>query len=417
MNEELRVYPSAPMAEKAILCAIVNETAAMRRIRAGNIIGDHFHSPKHRTAFLAMGEWIEKNPEAPEVDFIGFTEFLRDTGKLDSVGGVAEFAEWMTYAPQAALNLSGYCQMLREMRARRMAIGAAETLSGAADSDEAISAARDALAALQRAVQSTGRALDGRKATDAFLRQFLADAKAGDMPGQPSGIDGVDATSGGLRPGELWVVGGKTSAGKSVLMLQIAAAFAMAEKPVVIFSLEMMTHEIIARIVSHVGFVPMGELTQPRTASKYNLGRITETVERLKTAQLWIDASAGQTVDTIAAEAERLKDLGGISLIVVDYLQLVRGNRARGESREEEIARVSGALKQLAKQLECPVLSATQLNEEGKTRESRAIGHDADALLIIEDEGVRVAKMRNGERGQLLPLLLNGQIQRFEEKR
>ena len=136
-----------------------------------------------------------------------------------------------------------------------------------------------------------------------------------------------------------------------------------------------------------------------------------------KAFPLWVDATAGQTVDTIAAEAERLRDAGGIDLVVVDYIQLVRGNRARGESREEEIARVSGALKQLAKQLACPVLSATQLNEEGKTRESRAIAHDADALLIIEEDGVRVAKMRNGERGQLLPLILNGAIQRFEEKR
>jgi replicative DNA helicase len=409
----LRTYPSAPMAEKAVLCAIVNDTRQMRRIRAGNIAGEHFHNTKHQTAFLAMGEWIEKNPEATEVDFISFAEFLRDRGKLELVGGVAEFSEWMTYAPQAATNLSGYCQTLREMRARRMAIAAADTLSAANDSGEAITAAREALDALQRAVQSTGRAMDGRTATREFLARFLADAKAGDMPGKPSGIEGVDETSGGLRPGELWIIGGKTSAGKSVLLLQIAAEFAMSGNPVVIFSLEMMAHEIVGRLVSHVGRVPLNEITQPRTASKYNLERITSTVESLKAAKLWIDASAGQTVDTVAAEAERLRDLGGLALVVVDYLQLVRGNRARGESREEEIARVSGALKQLAKELACPVLSATQLNEEGKTRESRAIAHDADALLIIEDDGLRVAKMRNGERGQLLPLKLCGAIQRF----
>ncbi len=320
----------------------------------------------------------------------------------------------MTYAPQAATNLSGYLQTLREMRARRMALKAADTLSQANDSGEAIEAAKDALESLQRAVQSTGRAMDGRKATKEFLSRFLADHSAGDIPGHPSGIEGVDATSGGLRPGEFWVVGGKTSAGKSVLMLQIAAEFIAAGKPVAIFSLEMMTHEVVARLVSHVGRVPMDQITQPRNASKYHLERIQATVEALKGKQFWIDATAGQTVDTIAAEAERLRDLGGIALVVVDYLQLVRGNRARGESREEEIARVSGSLKQLAKELACPVLSATQLNEEGKTRESRAIAHDADALLIIEDDGLRVAKMRNGERGQLLPLKLNGAIQRFQ---
>jgi len=142
--------------------------------------------------------------------------------------------------------------------------------------------------------------------------------------------------------------------------------------------------------------------------------RIKRAVGEIAASALWIDASAGQTSDSILTESERIRDgNGGLSLVVVDYLQLIRGGRARGESREEEIARAAGGLKQLAKHLGCPVLSATQLNEAGQTRESRAIAQDADSLLIIEDEGIRVAKLRNGARGGLLPLILDGEGQRF----
>ena len=99
----------------------------------------------------------------------------------------------------------------------------------------------------------------------------------------------------------------------------------------------------------------------------------------------------------------------------MDYLQLIRVGRARGESREEEVARASGGLKQLAKELRCPVITGSQLNDDGKTRESRAIEQDADALLVIVEEGIAVQKMRNGPRGDLLPLILDGATQRFSE--
>ena len=133
-------------------------------------------------------------------------------------------------------------------------------------------------------------------------------------------------------------------------------------------------------------------------------------------APLWIDASAAQSIESITAEARRIRDShGSLSLVVVDYLQLIRGGRSRNEMREEEVARVSGGLKQLAKALNCPVLSASQLNEQGQTRESRAIAQDADAVLIIAEDGIRIAKMRNGVRDSVLNLKIDGRFQRFTE--
>ena len=199
-----------------------------------------------------------------------------------------------------------------------------------------------------------------------------------------------------------------------MLMLQIGAEFISRMETVAVFSLEMMDHEIIGRLVSVLGRVDYGTITQPRTAVKGDMQRIQRGVGQLIDSKLWIDSSAGQTIESIQTEAERIRDVSGsLSLVVVDYLQLIRGFRSKGETREEEIARVSGGLKQLAKRLGCPVISASQLNEQGQTRESRAIEQDADALLFIVDDGIKVGKLRNGQRNDLLPLYLDGAGQRF----
>ena len=201
-----------------------------------------------------------------------------------------------------------------------------------------------------------------------------------------------------------------------MMLLQIAATFIERSDPVAVFSLEMMKHEVVGRLVSRMGQVDYGGITQPKKLSESDLLQIKSTTERIAAAPLWIDASAAQSIESITAEARRIRDShGSLALVVVDYLQLIRGGRSRNEMREEEVARVSGGLKQLAKALNCPVLSASQLNEQGQTRESRAIAQDADAVLIIADDGIRIAKMRNGVRDSVLNLKIDGRFQRFTE--
>jgi len=237
---------------------------------------------------------------------------------------------------------------------------------------------------------------------------------SGELPGASTGIAEIDAICGGMRPGEFWVVAGKPSRGKSVLMLQIASKFIADGKPTAIHSLEMMNHEVIGRLISVLTHTNYGSITQPRTAAKHELQKIQRGVEQISSSHLWIDSSSNQSIDSIAAEAERIRDLhGSLDLVVVDYLQLIRGSRSSRESREEEVARVSGGLKQLAKHLKCPVISASQLNDNNQVRESRAIEQDADALLFIADDGIKVGKLRNGQRDVVLPLRLNGQYQHF----
>jgi replicative DNA helicase len=408
---ETKSMPSSYPAEKAIISSMLQSASIASRGRAEGIDTECFWHPTTRILSEALGT-IQRNDDG-EADLITLVQQLQDSGDLDRCGGPAEVYEVYSYSPSAS-GWTAWCDTLREMKARRLAITASQSLSEAVDSSEAILTAKTALEALQRAITGQRRAIGSKQASAEFVSQFEANYHAGDIAGQSTGIECLDQICGGMRAGELWVVGGKPSRGKSVLMLQIAAEVIGAGKPVAIFSLEMMAHEVIGRLVSTTARLDYGSITQPRTANKSQLSILKQTIGNLSTAPLWIDATSNQTIDTIVGEAERIRDMhGSLDLVVVDYLQLIRGNRGKNESREEEVARVSGGLKQLAKLLKCPVLSATQLNEANQTRESRAIEQDADALLYICDDGIKVGKLRNGKRDDVLPLLLDGRIQRF----
>jgi replicative DNA helicase len=401
------------MAEKSVISIALRGLPFLMRAKAEGIDPDCFYHPQNRAAWLAIVDYQSKFPQSEEVDIGFLIQTLNIGGGLERIGGPAYIADLWGYAPGNA-SFTEWCHMLREMKARRMAKIISSKMDECEDAEEAIACARDSLESLRKVVAGRQRSQTGKAAAEAFMAKFRADHEAGDIPGMSTGIPELDSASGGMRPGEFWVIGGKPSMGKSVLMLQIAESYISRGDSAAVFSLEMMESEIIGRLVTVCGRVNYGAIAQPRKATKGDFPRIQTAIAKLTEAPLWIDASAGQSIDTIANEAEMIRDrCGGLKLVVVDYLQLIRGNRSRGESREEEVARVSGGLKQLAKRLACPVLSASQLNEEGKTRESRSIEQDADVLIGIFEEGIKIGKMRNGERGRILPLYLNGEMQRF----
>ena len=409
----LAPMPSAVMAEKSLLSMSLRSLRMLMAAKADGIDADCFYHPQCKAAWIAIGEYQAKFPQSEEVDIGFLIQSLNIDGGLDKIGGASYIAELWGYAPSNS-SFSEWCSMLREMKARRMAKSISTKLYECEDAEEAIATTQTALEQLRKTISGKQRSQTGKAAAEAFMAKFKADHAAGDIPGMSTGIPELDAVSGGMRPGEFWVIGGKPSMGKSVLMLQIAESFISRGDAAAVFSLEMMESEIIGRLVTVCGRVNYGSIAQPRKATKGDFPRIQTAIAKITESPLWIDASAGQSIDTIANEAEMIRDRSGVlKLVVVDYLQLIRGNRARGESREEEVARVSGGLKQLAKRLACPVLSASQLNEEGKTRESRAIEQDADVLLGIFEEGIKIGKLRNGERGRILPLYLNGEMQRF----
>lgn len=409
-DDPTTAFPSAPMAEKSILsCMLQYPEQFIRRGLGEGVTPEMFHH--HRHVFTAIRDRFET---FGGIDLSALVQQLHLDGLLERCGGPAAFTEIYTYAAGGGGGWSQWMQQLRETYARRLAITRASRLSEAEDSEEAIRETEATLAALREAVSGPRRSLDGKAATAEFLAALQADYEAGELPGVSTGFAELDAISGGMRPGELWVVAAKSTRGKSVWMFQVAAEFLTAGWRVAVFSVELMTREVIGRLVTVIGRVSYGAVTQPRTATKRDMTGIQTAAGTLAASKLHVDASAGQTLDSIRGEAQRIRDAhGSIDLVVVDYIQICGVDRVKNEMREREIARISGGLKQLAKELRCPVLTASQLNDQGQTRESRAIEQDADALLFIVEDGIKVGKLRNGRRNDVLPLFLNGGLQRF----
>jgi replicative DNA helicase len=410
MNTEPTI-PSAHTSEKAVISSILKDASLLKRAAADGITADSFYHPDTRTLWEACRELPASDNN--QYDLISVFQHLTESGTLDRIGGASQVVECYNYAPTPA-GWTQWVSTLKEYQARRLAQSAAREIATADDATSAIASFRTTLQSLQQVVSGKQRSIDADKASKQFIENMLRDYNSGGLPGMSTGIAELDEICGGMRPGEFWVIAGKPSRGKSVLMLQIASKFIADQRPVAIHSLEMMTHEVIGRLISVMTHTNYGSITQPRTAAKHELQKIQTGVEQISSAPLWIDSSSNQSIDSIAAEAERIRDLhGSLDLVVVDYLQLIRGSRSSRESREEEVARVSGGLKQLAKHLQCPVISASQLNDNNQVRESRAIEQDADALLFLADDGIKVGKLRNGRRDVVLPLRLNGQYQEF----
>ena len=413
MNEP----PHAPMAEKAVLSCMMRDPQMFARAASEGIDADALHLPAHKLILTAIREAIdEKQLDGDEICVTTMIQKASLEGTLERMGGPGVIADIWTYtaSPQG---WSQWCEILRECKTRRIALQAAESLGDAADAEDAIKRATDALEAMRGAFTAKTRSVRSRDACEDFISRYQA-AYDGDptAAGVPTGIGEIDAITSGAKPGELWVVGGPSSSGKSALMYQIGAEFLGAGKTVAIFSAELMAHEIIGRIVCLRARVPYSVITTPvdGEVTKMDLDRVQRAVREVAGMPLWLDASGNQSIETITGECERIRDVEGhIDLIVADYIQIIRGRRERGDSREQEIASISGGLKQLAKVMGCPVLSGTQLNDSGQTRESRAIEQDADVLMMISDAGLKMHKVRNGARGEVLPLELDGENQRF----
>lgn len=414
MND-LTPHPHAPLAEKSILSAMFQNPGMIARAAAEGITAEVIHLPAHREilAGLIRSRDAGHLTAEGEIDLAIFAQTAAMDGLLDRMGGPAEIYAVASFAIGSA-GWSTWCEQVRECKARRIALEAAATLGDTQDSGEAMEAISAALEAMRGAVSAKTRSVNAKSACADFITSYISSYENGDMPGEPTGIGEIDAITGGLKPGELWVVGGPSSSGKSVLMYQVESEFLGNGRIVANFSAELMVREIVGRLVTLRARVPYGAITTPKEVTKIEMGKIKAALMEMESTRMWIDASAGQSLDSIASEAERIRDIeGGIDLIVVDYIQIIKGIRSKGDSREQEIASISGGLKQLAKKMACPVITGTQLNDDGKTRESRAIEQDADVLLIIQPEGVLMKKVRNGKRDVEIHIVLDGSSQRF----
>jgi replicative DNA helicase len=432
--------PHSVEAEQSVLGALLIDSVAWDQV-ADVVRAEDFYRPDHRLIFEAFAELVAAGRPG---DVITVSEQLERRGRLVDAGGLAYLGTLARDTPTAA-NARSYALIVHERALLRRLLEAGRQIASSVFSDEGL-AARDLVdraEALVFDIAEQGARGRGGAIRVASLLPPLIDkidewhSDPDKLRGLATGFTDFDRLTGGLRPGDLVVVAGRPSMGKTTLavnMAEFAAVSPDIRASVAIFSMEMPSEQLVTRMLSSIGHVPLNSIRTGRISDD-DWVRITAATSQLSEAKLFIDESPGLTPTELRARARRIKREHGLGLVVVDYLQLMQVPGTK-ENRATEIAEISRGLKALAKELQVPVIALSQLNrgveqrQEKKPvmsdlRESGAIEQDADMILLIyRDEvydknttkkgiaEIDLAKHRNGEIGTFL-LTFQGQYTRF----
>ncbi|MGB9243740.1 MAG: replicative DNA helicase [Candidatus Acidiferrales bacterium] len=435
-----RPLPHNLEAERSILGAVLLDNhslnAAVEKLRS-----EDFFLPQHRQIFQRM---IQLAEHQQAIDVVTLMDDLARRGELDSAGGVAYLSQLADGLPRAT-NVEHYARIVKEKSVlRHLAFSAAaiqeQALAGGDDADVILDRAESTI--FQIAEDRVRAGLIGVKelVRDNFERLERIFSEGRRITGLATGYPGLDNETAGLQPSELVILAARPSMGKTALALNIAENVAVRNRePVAVFSLEMSKESLLLRMLASEARVDAHKFRTGHMG-RDDWNKITRALTSLGDAPLWIDDSASSTVLEMGAKARRLKRDRGLSLMIVDYLQLVvPTNTGRGTNRQEEVSSISRALKGLAKELKVPVVVLSQLTraperEERKPqlsdlRESGAIEQDADVVLFInrpnfyktdlpEEDRAKaeliIAKQRNGPTGNLNFVFL-ARHTRFEE--
>ena len=434
-----RPLPHNLDAERSVLGAVLldNHTlnAAVEKLKP-----EDFFLDQHRKVFDQM---INLGETQQAIDLVTLTEALHRTGELEAAGGAAYLAQLVDGVPRIA-NVDHYARIVKEKAILRNLIHAAHTIQQQAlDADDDADAILDRAESFifQLAEERIRSGLVGVKdlVRENFERLEKIFSEGRHVTGLATGYSRLDNETAGLQPSELIILAARPSMGKTSLALNIAENVSLrgGGAPVAVFSLEMSKESLLLRLLASEARVDAHKFRTGHLG-KEDWHRITESLGRLAEAPLWIDDAASSTVLEIGAKSRRLKRDKGLSLVIVDYLQLVAA-RGRFGNRNEEVSSISRALKGLAKELKVPVLVLSQLTRAPERedrrpqladlRESGAIEQDADVVLFIhrpnfyktdvqDDERAKaeliIAKQRNGPTGTMNFIFLNKHT-RFEE--
>ena len=425
-----RARPHAVQVEKAVLGAMLREPGACIDMAVEQFNrNDVFYMPAHREIYRVLLELQQKKTGA--VDVITVAQQLREEEKLDAVGGELYLAELMD-SISTTVNLESWCQtLIKYATLRRMINVCSDALlkcyDANADAAKVVEEIESDIYNVRG--EDSSRSIVGiSELVAGQFEELIEICKGKQEVGIPTGFAPIDDCTGGLKPGEMFVLAARPSIGKTSLALNVLRNVAMnREKPraVAFFSLEMTAEQIARRILCTESQIPESVFWN-RSFQFSDLSRMTGAVDAIRKAQIYIDPTGGLTIAELRAKARRLKAQKNIELIVIDYLQLMHAD-GRIESRQQEVAEISGGIKKLAKDLKVPVLVLAQLNREidkaqgagarpklAHLRESGTIEQDADIVSFLhrnreESKGVAnsasveaewiIEKNRNGRTG------------------
>ncbi len=438
----LRVPPHSIEAEQSVLGGLLLDNAAWDRV--GDILAvDDFYRDDHRRIFRHIARLIEQNRPA---DVVTLSESIESSEDKDKTGGITYLGQLAQNTPSAH-NIRRYAELVRERSVMRRLVTVGNEIA-----DSAISPAGKEVGQLLDEAESKvfeiaeagSRGREGFKDIHQLLSQVMERVdmlyhreNPSDITGVPTGFHDLDQLTSGLQEGDLVVVAGRPSMGKTALALNMGEHVAVENRlPVAVFSMEMVGTQLATRMLGSIGRLDQHKLRTGRLSDE-DWNKLTNAVGKLHDAPIHIDETAALNALELRARARRLhRQYGKLGLIIVDYLQLMSAT-SQGENRATEISEISRSLKALAKELRVPVVALSQLNRSleqrpnkrpvmSDLRESGAIEQDADLILFIyrdevynpdsPDKGraeIIIGKQRNGPIGTV-NLTFLGQYTRFE---
>ncbi len=438
-TDAVRVPPHSVEAEQAVLGGLMLDNSTWDAI-ADRLVADDFYRRDHQLIFAAISELAGRSEPC---DAVTLSQFLERRSQGAETGGLGYLGTLASNTPSAA-NIRAYADIVHERAQLRALVRVGGQIAGSVYESDG----RTVSELVDEAEQRVFQIAEGSRKGSGFValrdelgavvdRLDMLHQSQGKLTGVSTGFQKLDEMTGGLQAGDLIVVAGRPSMGKTTLAINIAenAAFG-AQTKVAVFSMEMSREQLAFRMISSLGHVDQSHLRRGPYHDE-DWARITSAINQMRTAPIFIDDSGALTPTEVRARARRLKREHGLGLIVIDYLQLMQVAGTK-ENRATEISEISRSLKALAKELKVPVIALSQLNRsvEQRTdkkpvmsdlRESGAIEQDADLIMMIYREEVYdpnttrkgqadviIAKQRNGPVGEVLLTFL-GKYTKFTD--
>ena len=448
VDDVTRALPHALGPEKSLLSSMLQDPQEYIGVAIEErLTKEHFYLPGHQHLY---GFLIELFEAGTVVELVSLVQKLLDRGLLDRVGGPATLTDLYTYAPSPG-HFRHHLQFVKDKFVLRSIIqNSNEAIAMAYDSPDEVAALLDSVEAKILTIREgaeTNKSPTIKQTVNEVIDQFQQ-LLAGEKKSQGilTGFAELDRMSSGLKAGEMFVVAARPSMGKTSFMMNIVEHVCLTlEKPSMVFSCEMSAFQLVQRLVFARAKFAISQLSRGYTPTKGDLQRIQRAALETAAAKLFIDDTAGISINELRAKARRKKRDEDLQFIAIDYLQLMKSRTKQAEnSREREIAEISAGIKGLAKELSVPILILAQLNRgpesrAGKSlgvprmsdlRESGAIEQDADMVGLLyrsayyaEDAEEKaeaagkaelvLAKNRNGETGHV-PLTFIADLMRFE---
>jgi replicative DNA helicase len=371
-------------AEKSMLCSLALQPSLFDE---AGLSSELFYVPANRIIFERM---LDVYQQDSAITFVTLKAELVKTGQLEEVGGKEYLDELWDWNRTASALWWHYRNLLTEQYHRRLGILECQKLLEKLYDPGSGATAENIREMLERtltrlAIQVAPRQKTFPELVEETLREIEEQSQRGSVCGIRFGLARLDEEIDGVQPGELCVISGKTSSGKSALALQAVLCAAASGQGAAHFSLEMPGTQTVKRVLAADGQITMKLLRRSGLFSKSEWERLHASADRIKAYPIHIEDNTACDINQIVSRCRLLKTKHGIGLVVVDYLQLVQPARLRREeTREREVADISRKLKALAIELGVSVLALSQLNDAGLLRESRTIGQDADIVLKID---------------------------------